>query len=508
MSDKAFLELRQISKSFPGVKALDDMSIEFRCGEIHCLCGENGAGKSTLIKIMAGAYTPDTGEILVEGKSYDTLTPRGAMDLGIQTIYQEHTIFPDLSVTENLFIGREVLKNGKVVLNHKEMEAKAQEILEYLHSDIKTNTIVRNLNSGKQKIVEIAKGLLLQSKIIILDEPTASFSQKEISNLFEIIEKLKRDGVGIVYISHHLDEVFRIADKVTVIRDGKKISTHGIEGLTEEMITRDMIGRDISTFYIRESFYDSSRGSEMALECNNISAHDVNECSFYVRKGELLGIAGMVGSGRTELVEIVFGARKMVTGEIKINGEKVDIKSPKDAILNHICFITEDRQNTGLFLTHTLVQNTVVAKYTKEKSWIAPPSQEVEETKGYIERLNIVTPSPFQRAVKLSGGNQQKVILAKWFLTQGDIFIFDEPTRGIDVGAKEEIYSLISELLEEGKAIIMVSSDMAELIALSDRVNIMRGRSIVAELSHRDEITEENILKYSIGQNRNEGRVG
>ncbi|MDK2896036.1 MAG: inositol transport system ATP-binding protein [Candidatus Atribacteria bacterium] len=497
MQEKVCLQVENISKSFPGVKVFSGFDFDLREGEIHCICGENGAGKTTLIKILSGAYAPDEGVIYFEGKKLDRLNPHLAIALGIQTIYQEHTLFPLLSVAENLFVGRE---EGGLFVDKQKMREKAREIFKDLNADIDPDTIVQYLGSGKKKIVEIARGLIQESKVMILDEPTASLGEEEIDNLFKVLRKLKQKGVSIIYISHRLEEVFKIADRVTVIRDGAKINTYEIEDVTEEKIIKDMIGRDISTFYKGgdELLREHSIEEELVFEARNLSGNGVKNASLYVRKGELLGIAGMVGSGRTELAELLFGVKPADSGEIRINGKKASIASPKEAILNGMCFITEDRQGSGLFLELPVVDNLVMANYTNTKSELVSPREDAQKAKEYVEKLNIVTPTIYQKVVFLSGGNQQKVILGKWFLTDGQIFIFDEPTVGIDVGAKEEIYKLMISLLREGKSIIMISSDMMELIAMSDRINVMRDGEIVAELK-RDDFSEENILKYSIG---------
>lgn len=497
--DRAFLLMQGISKSFPGVKALDQFDFDLRRGEVHSLCGENGAGKSTLVKILSGAHGPDAGRIVLDQHEVSGLNPKLAMELGIQTIYQEHNNFSHLSVTENLFIGREICKHGLVV-DRKTMREEARKALEFLESDISPDTVVSRLSSGQRKIIEIAKGLLNEAKVMILDEPTASFSRSEISTLFAVLRRLRDRGVGIVYISHHLDEVFEIADRVTVMRDGRKVATHDAQGLSEDTIIRGMIGRDLSTFYKRDRRGDTV-SSNVALEAKNLSGNGISNASLYVREGELLGIAGMVGSGRTELAELLFGAVEPEAGEVLLGGERVSFRSPKDAIRHKMCLITEDRQGTGLFLWHSVVSNAVIAQYTTASSSVTIPRVEAQKTRTYVDRLRIATPSVQQKVGYLSGGNQQKVILAKWFLTQGEIFIFDEPTRGIDVGAKEEIYKLMTDLLAEGKSIIMISSEMTELIAMSDRIHVMRKGRIVGELSH-DEFSEESILKYSIGTER------
>ena len=487
------LEMKGIRKSFPGVDVFTGFDFDLRKGEVHCICGENGAGKSTLIKILSGAHAPDGGEIIIDGKKIDSMTPRSAMKLGIQTIYQEHALYPLLPVFENLFAGNEI-GTGPLV-SKAAMVAKSDEVLKCLHSDISPYEIVGNLGSGEQKTVEIARAFIQESKIMVLDEPTASFSQKETDHLLGLIKVLAQEGISIIYISHHLDEVFKIADRVTVIRDGQKINTYEIAHLAEQQLIKDMVGRDVSAFYQRER----TAIGDVMYEATNISGKGVNHASLSVRSGELLGVAGMVGSGRTELAELLFGVQPKDTGEIKINGKKVHIRTPLDAIANKMCFITEDRQSSGLFLIHSVVKNAVIASYAKSRMPFARPVDDVKLAQKYVKAMNVITPSVDQKVVFLSGGNQQKVVLAKWFATAGDIFIFDEPTRGIDVGAKEEIYKIMTGLLKQGKCIIMISSDMPELIAMSDRIIVMRNGEMVAEVNRREDICEENILNYSIG---------
>ena len=492
MQNQVIYELKNVSKAYPGVKVFEDFSFNLRAGEIHCICGENGAGKSTLIKMLSGAHAPDSGEIIFEGKNVGKLTPRVAMEMGVQTIYQEHNLYPYLTVQENLFSGNEILKNCRI--DRSEMKRRTIEVLEMLSADIQPEDVVGRLGGGAQKMVEIARGMIQNAKVLILDEPTASFSQVEIDHLLACLKRLSKSGVSIVYISHHLEEVFEIADRVTVIRDGKWISTRARSEITEQSLISEMVGRDVSMFYNRE---DVPVG-DVVFEAENISGNGVENCSFCVHAGEVLGIYGMVGSGRTELAEVLFGVKRAKSGRIKIRGQEVRLRTPRDAIRNGMCFITEDRQGTGLFLHHSLDRNIPSASYIVTRSHLAMPRDDTAMANEYIGSLGIVTPGAYQRAVNLSGGNQQKVVLAKWFATQGDIFIFDEPTRGVDIGAKEEIYKLMTEMLRQRKAVIMISSDMPELIAMSNRAVVMRGGKIAGEVGKAD-MTQETLLKYSIG---------
>jgi ABC-type sugar transport system ATPase subunit len=492
MPQEEILRLNNISKTFPGVKALQNISFDLRRGEVHCLCGENGAGKSTLIKILSGAYTPDEGgEFFFEGKKVK-LNPHSAQALGIQTIYQEHTVFKHLNITENIFTGMEMDKCGFV--QKAVMRKRTEETLKYLHSELNPDMIVGELSSGAQKTVEIAKGIIFQKKVIILDEPTSSFSSSEIDHLLEIIQSIKKTGIGIIYISHHLEEVFRIADRVTVLRDGLKVSSYDRKDLTEQQLIKDMVGRDPSTFYKREKV----PVGEVIFEARNVSGHGAKNVSFKLRRGEILGFAGMVGSGRSELMDVLFGAANLDYGSILIKGKPVKQASPASAIKNKMCFITEERQSTGLFLKHNIAFNTISANLVNTKHFFMNPNDDVKTGDKFIEKLGTKAANSRVIVMNLSGGNQQKVVLAKWFNTDGEIFIFDEPTRGIDVGSKQEIYQIMVNLLKEGKAIIMVSSDMPEVIAMSDRVVVMKDGILKAELD-KQEVSEENILKHSIG---------
>ena len=486
------LRLESVSKTFPGVKALQDISFDLKRGEVHCLCGENGAGKSTLIKILSGAHQPDEGGKIYFNGTEVTLTPHSAIEMGIQTIYQEHVVFDAHNISDNIFAGAEISRRG--ILQHKEMQRQTEEVLRYLKSNLSPDTKMSDLTSGEKKIVEIAKGLVFKSNVIILDEPTASFSSHEIDTLMDIVRKLKSDGIGIIYISHHLEEVFEIGDRVTVLRDGCKVNTYPIEGLTKTTLIKDMVGRDPATFYKRERV----PLGEVILEVENVTGNGVTDISFKLRRGEILGIAGMAGSGRSELMGVLFGSAQLDRGEIRIQGNVVKHSSPEDAIRNKMCFITEDRQNSGLFLTQTVSDNVFVANMVNTRDFVAWPSDVLRTGEKFIKLLNIKTRDARTRVSNLSGGNQQKVVLGKWFNTNGEIYIFDEPSHGIDVGSKQEIYQVMVDLLKKGVAILMVSSDMPEMVSMSDRVIVLKRGALAGELAG-NEITEENILTYSIG---------
>jgi ABC-type sugar transport system ATPase subunit len=486
------LQLRNISKTFPGVRALQNISFDLNEGEVHCLCGENGAGKSTLIKILSGAYQPDEGgEIIFDGVKV-VLNPRLAMKMGIQTIYQEHVIFETLNITENIFTGSEIAKRG--ILQKNEMRKQTVQALRYLKSDLSPDMKMGELSSGQQKIVEIAKGLIFKRRVIILDEPTASFSSVEIDNLLDIIQTVKESGLGIIYISHHLEEVFKVGDRTTVLRDGRKVSTYSLNGLTKTTLIKDMVGRDPSTFYRREKVPTG----EVVFEAKNVTGNGAINVSFILRRGEILGIGGMAGSGRSELMNVLFGSAPVDSGEILVHGKIIKRPSPCNSIKHRMCFITEDRQHTGLFLPQSIARNVAVANLVNTRRFVVREADDGRVGDKFVELLNIKPSNSRAKVANLSGGNQQKVVLAKWFNTNGEIFIFDEPTWGIDVGAKQEIYKVMVNLLKEGKAIIMVSSDMPEIISMSDRVLIMKNGQKMAELSGED-ISEENILTYSIG---------
>lgn len=492
MSEKKLFEVRNINKSFFTTKVLKDVSLDFYQGEVHCICGENGAGKSTLIKILSGAYLPDSGTFYSDEQEVTIKEPKDSIALGIQTIYQEHMLFGKLPVYENLFCGQEYTKNHLV--DKKAMVNKTREVLDYLNAtEISPYDIMGNLSEGNQKTVEIARALIQDAKIIIMDEPTASFSATEIQRLMEIVKQLRKDGICVIYISHHLEEIFQIGDRVTVLRDGEKISTYHIADIEMNTLINDMVGRDVSAFFEREKVHIG----DVMLEAKNLSGNGVSDISFEIHEGEILGFAGMVGAGKTEVAELIFGAKKKESGEIYIRGKKVEINSPNDAIANKMCFITESRQYNGLFLAHDIKTNIALTRYSKTPGMLVKDSDDNELAESYVNKLRIVTPTIFKKVQELSGGNQQKVVLSKWFATDGEIYIFDEPTRGVDVGAREEIYKFMTDLIKQGKCILLISSDMPELISLSDRVCVMCRRKLSKTLSGND-INEQTILKYSL----------
>ncbi len=486
------LRLINVSKTFPGVRALSHIDFDLRPGEVHCICGENGAGKSTLIKILSGAHKPDAGGVIeFEGRPL-SLSPRQAIELGIQTIYQEHNTFPHLSVTENIFAGLEIMQGWKV--DRKAMRSRAKETLDYLRCNFSPDELAGDLSSGQKKLVEIAKALVFQRKVMILDEPTASFSVSEIDLLLDVVKRIASAGIAVVYISHHLDEVFRIGDRITVLRDGLKVLTTQTQAIDEPALVNSMIGRDVSAFYHRE-FYQQG---PVALEARGLTGNGVRDISFRAHRGQCLGFAGMVGSGRSELMALIMGGAKRTGGELQVQGSAVHFREPADAIRKSLCYITEDRQKEGLFLKHSIARNTVVANLVNLKRFFVSPRKDYETGCSYIRQLGTRARDANALVSELSGGNQQKVVLAKWFHTDGDIFIFDEPTRGIDVGAKQEIYQIMMDLMGQGKCILMASSDMPEIISMSDTVIVMKDGRIAGELA-RPEISEENILRHSIG---------
>jgi len=478
------------TKIFPGVKALSNVSVDFYPGEVHALLGENGAGKSTLIKILSGVYTPTEGYVVLEGQKVEFHSPHDAIEKGIAVIHQELSIANDLTVAENIFLGIEPKK--RAFLDREYMNRVAQQILDEMDVDIKATTIARDLTVAQQQMVEIARVINKKAKVVIMDEPTSSLSEHEIEALFTIIEKLRKNNVTIIYISHRMAEIFRICDRATVLRDGQKIMTKLLKETTEAELVKNMVGRYIGDYYIHKKH---ARGPEKLRVEGLTRKGEFSDISFTAYAGEILSFAGLVGSGRTEVMETVFGARRPDSGKIFVNGKEVTFKSPKDAIDAGIGMVTEDRRRTGLMLRDTVLKNMVLPSIPMNslRFGFLNSVWENDITKKMIKMLTIKTPSSETIVGNLSGGNQQKILLARWLVAHSDILILDEPTRGIDVNAKSEFYALMNDFLDKGGCIIVVSSEMPEVIGISDRVLVMREGRISGELTG-DEITEHNII--------------
>ncbi|MBQ7077202.1 MAG: sugar ABC transporter ATP-binding protein [Lachnospiraceae bacterium] len=495
------LELKGICKSFPGVKALDNVELHLRPGSVHALMGENGAGKSTLMKCLFGLYHMDAGEIYLDGEKIEIENPDQAMKkYGIAMVHQELQPVLARSVAENFFIGRyPVKKYGPIkIIDHKTMNSECKKWLNEIGLDFDPKEMLGNLSVGQMQSVEIAKAVSMNAKVVIFDEPTSSLSDNEVETLFRMMNDLRDKGVSMVYISHKMDEIKRIADDITVMRDGTYIGTWKAEELTTDEIIAKMVGRELTNIYPERS----NTPGEVVMEVKDytsIHKKSFKNASFNLKKGEILGFGGLVGAQRTELMEAIFGIRNIVSGEVYINGKKVKIKNPKEAMDAGIGLITEDRRGNGIFGCLSVKDNVGVSIYNKNLKYgfILNHKKINEIVTSSIEKLSIKTPSMKQHIANLSGGNQQKVIVSRWLATDPEVLIMDEPTRGIDVGAKHEIYEIMNQLAAEGKAIIMVSSEMPELIGMSDRIYVMCDGKITGEISDKNEMTQENIMKYA-----------
>ena len=486
------LELKDINKSFAGIQVLHNVNLTLHAGETVCLVGENGAGKSTLIKILSGAEKPDSGSITLFGRTWSSLQPSQAMELGVATIYQDVDLVDTLSVADNIFQGAEIRKNG-IFIDRRKQEEKAGEILRALNMTIRPDVLVETLSPGQKQNLQIAKALHKKAKILIMDEPTASLGEDETKALMELIDRLKHDGIGIIYISHYMDEIFRVGDRVNVLKDGYSVSERQIGEVTQETLIREMVGRDASNYYRKGNF---STGDQ-ALEIRGYTRGNlVKNVSFTVSHGEVLGLGGLVGAGRTELVRMLFGADRKESGQMFLNGKEITPKDPKDAIKKGICFVSEDRKGEALFLDRSVKENISIAK--NESRFFLNLAKEKELVDHSIEQLSIKVFSREHDAGKLSGGNQQKVVIARWLAMDGEIYIFDEPSKGVDVGAREEIYRLIEELVKRKKIVIMVSSTMPELISMSDRIAVMKDGALSAVIP-ADEAQEDELLKWYMG---------
>lgn len=490
------LEMRHISKQYPGVRALDDVSLTVYPGEVHALLGENGAGKSTLMKILAGAQPRDSGEILLYGQPVVIDSPHRAMELGIAIIYQEFNLVPYLSAGENIFLGREPRAALPGFVDFKALYRTAQEILDRLGVRIDARTPVNQLSVAQQQMVEIAKAASQRARILVMDEPSATLTDHELQALFQLIRQLRDEGVSILYISHRLEEIFEICDRATILRDGRWIATRAVSDLTREEIIRLMVGRELKEA-IPKVVVEPGPPALAVKHLNRAGVlHDV---SLHVCKGEIVGLAGLVGAGRTETARAIFGADPIDSGTIEVFGQPVIIRSPQDAIRHGIGLVTEDRKQQGLVLGMAVRENTTLANLSALSSLgFIRRNVERQVAERYRENLAIKTPSIEQTVQNLSGGNQQKVVLAKWLFTGSKILIFDEPTRGIDVGAKSEIYRLMNELAAQGVAILMISSELPEVLGMSDRILVMHEGRIAGELS-RAEATQEKIMHLATG---------
>lgn len=483
-----------ITKTFPGVKALDRVNFKVKKGEVHTLVGENGAGKSTLMKILDGVYRADEGKIKVYGKEVSIKNTNDAKALKIGLIFQEFNLAPSLSVSENIFLG--MIKKTKLgFVNWKEIIKRSEELLKSLNFPINPKVIVNELSVAEKQLVEIAKALASNAKVIIMDEPTSSLTSDGIEKLFEIIKNLKKKDFTIIYISHHLEEIFSIADSVTVLRDGKIISTNSIKDETKNNIIEKMVGRPLTMEFPARK----SNIGQTVLEVDKLSGGILKNISFKLHAGEILGISGLVGSGRTELAKAIFGEEPASSGLIKINGKPLKIRSPIHAKNNAIALIPEDRKEEGLVLNFSVLLNITICNLKKVKSKIGILSNKKERIIGtdMISKLGVITPSIDQKVLNLSGGNQQKTVIAKWLFSEPDILIMDEPTRGLDVGAKYEIYQLMNTMVEEGKAIILISSELPEVIAMSDRLIVMNNGKVKI-IFNRSEFNANVIMEESI----------
>ena len=504
---EALVRMENVTKEFPGVKALDNISFDIMPGEVHILLGENGAGKSTLMKILSGVYQPTSGKIYLKGKEYDKLTPKDSYENGISIIYQELSVINELSILENLFVGKLPTKKimGMTVVDYKLMNDKAKTVLEKVGIKRNPNTMVEDISISEKQQCEIAKALVSNADVIIMDEPTTSLTTSETEHLFSIIRQLKSEGKGIVYISHKMDEIKQIGDRVTVLKDGTYVGTRNVEDVSVDDMIKMMVGREIKGTYHNTDSEDLSK-EPVVFEVKNITRKDrkVNNVSFAVHKGEILGFAGLVGSGRSELMNAIFGAEPRSAGEVYIYGQKADIKSPYDAIKNGLAMVTENRRETGFLDNFSIKQNISIVPFLKTSGMngltgLVDNKAEDQYAANEKADMNIKCRDVEQNITELSGGNQQKVILGKWMAADSKVVIFDEPTKGIDVGSKSEIYVLMRKLASEGKGVVMVSSELPELLSVCDRICVFRDGEIrmTYDIS---EATEEKIVKTSTGE--------
>ncbi|CDI50538.1 sugar ABC transporter ATP-binding protein [Clostridium tetani] len=496
LEKKPFLQMKGISKFFSGVQALDNVELKVYKGEVLALLGENGAGKSTLMKILSGVYTKDEGSIFIDEEKVDIKGIKQAEELGISIIHQELSLLSNLKIYENIFLGSEKYKGIFNKLDKDYMRSASEKLLSTIGFTTDVDTLAKDINIGEMQMIEIIKAISKKSKLIIMDEPTTALTEVETERLFKVINKLKSEGICIIYISHRLDEIFQICDRVNVLRDGKYVGEVKVKDTTKDDLITMMVGRKLE-----EQFpYKKVKKGDKLLAVNNLSyKNKVKNVSFEVRAGEILGLAGLMGSGRTELAKTIFGEYKKSSGDIYINDKKININSPKEAIENGIAYLSEDRKKEGLILNMSVGNNISLCNLKKYENSIKKIDKEKEskEIDDYIKKLSVKTLSADQIIKNLSGGNQQKAIIAKWIMISPNILIIDEPTRGIDVGAKKEIYEVLNEIKSLGKAIIMISSDMPEVLGISDRILVMSEGNLSGELS-REEATQKKIMKYAV----------
>ena len=497
------LRMEGISKAFPGVQALDNVTFEVAAGEIHALVGENGAGKSTLMKVLTGALGKDEGQITLRGETVQIESPSDSQNLGISMIHQELSLIPYLTVGQNIYLGREPRARLPGFIDWKSLYSEAQEILDRLNLDVDARTEVMGLSIAQQQMVEVAKALSLNADLIAMDEPTSALTGRETEVLFEVMRSLRDQGVGLIFISHRLEEVFQIADRITVLRDGQHIGTEPIDALDEDRVVQMMVGRELGELYPKEP----AELDEVVLEAANLEdGRELKGVDLKLHRGEILGVAGLVGAGRTALAETLFGIHPATKGEIRVNGKPVKIKSPAEAIRAGMGFVPEDRKQQGLFLNMAVRDNIVMSAMDKITRWGVINFRRADRISNeFVEKLDIRTPSLRQRIRNLSGGNQQKVIIARWLTLNPRVLILDEPTRGIDVGAKAEIHNLMNQLAQEGVGILMISSELPEIMGISDRILVMREGRVTGEFS-RDEATQDDIMRAATTRKGNNAK--
>ncbi len=491
---KPLLKMQGVEKSFPGVKALRGVSLTLHAGEVLAVLGENGAGKSTLMKVLGGAHAADAGKMEIDGREIQFHSPRESSAAGIAVIYQEFNLVPGLTASENIFLGQEITRRGRIDIATERRKAKV--LFQRLGTNINLDVPCRQLNTSQQQLVEIAKALAFDARILVMDEPTAALTSREVESLFKIIAALKQQGLGIIYISHRLDEIFLVADRVAFLRDGENVGESAIGGLTRKTMIEYMVGRELKDEFPKRSV---SIGEPRLLVQNLSNGCTVRNVSLTVRRGEIVALTGLVGAGRTETVRLVFGADARGSGEVQLDGKLLNIRSPRDAIAAGIGLLTEDRKLQGLVLEHSVIDNFGLPNLDHlSRNGFVQKRQERREFQQYSDALRIKVSSPDHRVGHLSGGNQQKVVLAKWLARHCEVLIFDEPTRGIDVGTKFEIYTLMNELVASGKSILMISSELSEVLGMADRIIVMHEGRVTGEIQDVRSATQEQVMELAV----------